>query len=161
MTVLISMDTIILTAAVVFLAASWSLYQKRRSFQNITSKMPTQWGLPFIGIAYQFIHLNSMYCALNFCFCVLVIICEMSTFDFLITFLEVYRNVSRGFDEIKQLTGCVWVATTPYIVTVEPEVIKKITSSPDYLNKARDLYTHFHNGVINGIIVSPGEVKIF
>uniref|UniRef100_W8BQS0 Putative cytochrome P450 313a4 n=1 Tax=Ceratitis capitata TaxID=7213 RepID=W8BQS0_CERCA len=126
MTVLISMDTIILTAAVVFLAASWSLYQKRRSFQNITSKMPTQWGLPFIGIAYQFIHLN-----------------------------KVYRNVSRGFDEIKQLTGCVWVATTPYIVTVEPEVIKKITSSPDYLNKARDLYTHFHNGVINGIIVSP------
>ncbi|XP_017470293.1 PREDICTED: probable cytochrome P450 313a4 [Rhagoletis zephyria] len=126
MSVLISMQSVILTAAILLLIASWRLYEKRRSFRNITSKLPTQYGLPFIGVTYKFFNLS-----------------------------KVYSTVSRGFDEIKSLTGCVWVATTPIIITVEPEVIEHVTSSSEFLNKARDLYAHFNNGVINGIIVNP------
>ncbi|XP_053957321.1 probable cytochrome P450 313a4 [Anastrepha ludens] len=126
MSVLISLNSVILAAAILFLYASWSLYMKRRSFRHITSKIPTRYGIPFIGIAYEFLDLT-----------------------------KVYKNASRGFDKIKSLTACVWVANTPIVITIDPEVIKHVTTSPEFLNKARDLYAHFHNGVINGLIVNP------
>ncbi|XP_067615798.1 probable cytochrome P450 313a4 [Eurosta solidaginis] len=120
------MQFIVLIAAILLLVASLYLHQKQRSFRQITSKMPTLYGIPFIGIAYEFINLSKF-----------------------------YERVSIGFDELQCLTGCIWVATTPVIVTVDPEIIKNVTSSPDFLNKSRDLYSHFHNGILNGIIVSP------
>lgn len=70
---------------------------------------------------------------------------------------ELFRDISVGHDNMKTSTACAWVATTPYVLTVDPEVIKHITTSSDFLNKATDLYTHFHNGILNGIIVSPGD----
>ncbi|XP_054083119.1 probable cytochrome P450 313a4 [Zeugodacus cucurbitae] len=128
MSALFGTDTLILTAIILLLTASWHLYQKRKLYRNVTSKLPTLYGIPFIGLAYQFFDLN-----------------------------KVYQYVGLNFDTIKNLTGCIWVATTPFVFTVEPEVIKRVTSSPDFLNKSKDLYAHFHNGVLNGLIVSPAK----
>ncbi|XP_054081315.1 uncharacterized protein LOC105220553 [Zeugodacus cucurbitae] len=120
-------DTLILTAIIILLlSASWHLYQKRKFYRNVTSKLPTIYGIPFIGLSHQFLDVN------NF-----------------------YNKIGIGFDILKQSTGCAWVGTTPYIMTVDPVVIKHVLLSPEFLDKAKDLYKHFHNGVLNGIIVSP------
>ncbi|XP_054083108.1 probable cytochrome P450 313a1 isoform X2 [Zeugodacus cucurbitae] len=126
MGVLIGLDILILTALILLLTASCRLYQKRKLYRNVTSKLPTLYGIPFIGVTYKILDVN------NF-----------------------YQKVSLGFDSIKKLTGCVWVGTTPYIFTVDPEVIKHVVSSPEFLDKAKDLYKHFQNGIINGLILSP------
>ncbi|XP_049303845.1 probable cytochrome P450 313a4 [Bactrocera dorsalis] len=128
MSALIGIETLIITVIVLILSAGWSLYEKRKYYSSVTSKLPTLYGIPFIGHAYQFINLNKL-----------------------------YRNISLNIDTFKQLTGCLWVANTAFIVTVDPEVIKHVTTSPIFLNKATDLYKHFHNGVINGLVVSPAK----
>ncbi|XP_014090110.1 probable cytochrome P450 313a4 [Bactrocera oleae] len=128
MSALIGIETLIITVIILILSASWRLYQTRKYYRNVTSKLPTLYGIPFVGQAYQFLDLNKL-----------------------------YHNISLNIDTFKKLTGCIWIANTPFVVTVDPEVIKHVTNSPVFLNKATDLYKHFHNGVINGIIVSPAK----
>ncbi|XP_036233923.2 probable cytochrome P450 313a4 [Bactrocera oleae] len=128
MSALIGIETLIITAIILLLYASWRLQQKQKYYRNVTSKLPTIGGIPFIGQVYHVIDVENL-----------------------------FHKVSAGFDTMKTLTGCVWLATTPYILTVDPEVIKHVTTSPELLNKARDLYTHFDDGAISGIIVSPAK----
>uniref|UniRef100_A0A034VW57 Putative cytochrome P450 313a4 n=1 Tax=Bactrocera dorsalis TaxID=27457 RepID=A0A034VW57_BACDO len=126
MSALISIETLIITAVLLLLYASWRLRQKQKYYSNVTSNLPTIGGLPFIGQSYHLFNVETLLDKLN-----------------------------AGFESMKTSTGCMWMATTPYVLTVDPEVIKYVTTSPDFLSKARDLYTHFDNGVLNGIIMSP------
>nr|XP_036233919.1 probable cytochrome P450 313a4 isoform X2 [Bactrocera oleae] len=126
MSALIGVDTLIMTVVILLLAASWRLYQKRKYYRNVTTKLPTIFGIPFIGIVHMMLNVN-----------------------------KVYQKIGKVFDNLKASTCCIWVATTPYVLTVDPEVIKHITSSPEFLNKSKDLYTHFQNGVFSGLLVSP------
>ncbi|XP_036233918.2 probable cytochrome P450 313a4 isoform X1 [Bactrocera oleae] len=128
MSALIGVDTLIMTVVILLLAASWRLYQKRKYYRNVTTKLPTIFGIPFIGIVHMMLNVN-----------------------------KVYQKIGKGFDNLKASTCCIWVATTPYVLTVDPEVIKHITSSPEFLNKSKDLYTHFQNGVFSGLLVSPAK----
>ncbi|XP_050341850.1 probable cytochrome P450 313a4 [Bactrocera neohumeralis] len=128
MSTLSGMEKLILTAIILLLTASWRLYQKRKYYRSVTSKLPTFYGIPFFGVTYQVLDVNKL-----------------------------FRSISAGYDVLKTATACAWVATTPYVLTIDPEVVKRVTTSPEFLNKATDLYTHFHNGVLNGIIVSPAE----
>ncbi|XP_069966062.1 probable cytochrome P450 313a4 isoform X2 [Bactrocera oleae] len=126
MSALIGVDTLIMTVVILLLAASWRLNQKRKYYRNVTTKLPTIFGIPFIGIVHMMLNVN-----------------------------KVYQKIGKVFDNLKASTCCIWVATTPYVLTVDPEVIKHITSSPEFLNKSKDLYTHFQNGVFSGLLVSP------
>ncbi|XP_039964925.1 probable cytochrome P450 313a4 isoform X2 [Bactrocera tryoni] len=128
MNTLSGMEKLILTAIILVLTASWRLYQKRKYYRSVTSKLPTFYGIPFFGVTYQVLDVNKL-----------------------------FRSISSGYDVLKTATACAWVATTPYVLTIDPEVVKRVTTSPEFLHKATDLYTHFHNGVLNGIIVSPAE----
>ncbi|XP_054083096.1 probable cytochrome P450 313a4 isoform X2 [Zeugodacus cucurbitae] len=128
MSAFIGLDTLILTLIILLLSASWRLYQKRKFYRNVTSKLPTLYGIPFIGLAYKFLDVKN-----------------------------VFHKIGVGFDTLKKSTGCAWVGTTPYIMTVDPEVIKHVYSSPEFLEKAEDVYTQFQNGLISGLIVSPGK----
>ncbi|XP_039947630.1 probable cytochrome P450 313a4 [Bactrocera tryoni] len=126
MSALISIETLIITAVLLLLYASWRLRQKQKYYRNVTSKLPTIGGLPFIGQSYHLFNVDTL-----------------------------LGKISAGFESMKTSTACIWMATTPYVLTIDPEIIKHVTTSPEFLNKARDLYTHFDNGVLNGIIVSP------
>ncbi|XP_049303847.1 probable cytochrome P450 313a4 isoform X1 [Bactrocera dorsalis] len=128
MSTLIGIQTLIITVIILLLTASWRLYQKRKYYRGVTSKLPTLYGIPFIGVAYEMLDVN-----------------------------KIFHNMSMGFDKINALTGCIWVATTPYVLSVDPEVIKHVVSSPEFLNKATDEYTHFQNGLFNGLIVTPAK----
>ncbi|XP_039948445.1 probable cytochrome P450 313a4 isoform X2 [Bactrocera tryoni] len=126
MSILSGMETLIITAVILLLTASCRLYQKRKYYRGVTSKLPTFYGIPFIGGLYQMLDVN-----------------------------KILHNFSVGFDKINALTGCTWVATTPYVVTVDPKVIKHVVSSSEFLNKAEGLYKHFQNDVFNGLIITP------
>nr|XP_036233916.1 probable cytochrome P450 313a4 isoform X1 [Bactrocera oleae]XP_036233917.1 probable cytochrome P450 313a4 isoform X2 [Bactrocera oleae] len=128
MSVLFGIGTLIITVIILLLSASWRLYKKRNYYRNVTSKLPTLCGKPFIGVAYNMFNVN-----------------------------KILNTISNGFDIKKTSTGCIWLATTPYVITVDPEVIKHVTTSPEFLNKASDLYTQFHNDILNGLIVSPAK----
>nr|AME15802.1 cytochrome P450 [Bactrocera dorsalis] len=128
MIVLIGVKIWLLTAVILLLSVSWRLYQKRKHFRNITSKLPIICRITFIRVVYCVLDVNRL-----------------------------FEAVSTGFDVMKTSTGCIWAAATPYVVTVDPEVIKRVTTSPEFLNKAPDLYTHFHNDILNGLIVSPAR----
>lgn len=157
MSALIGIETLIITAIILLLSASWRLHQKRKYFRNVTSKLPTLYGIPFIGHAYHFLDVNSK------CWDKLLLLqrgCGTKVWFNCYTITELYHKVSLTFDNMKKLTGCVWIATTPFVVTIDPEVIKHVTSSPEFINKATDLYTHFRNSVLNGIIVSPGNISV-
>ncbi|XP_039948444.1 probable cytochrome P450 313a4 isoform X1 [Bactrocera tryoni] len=128
MSILSGMETLIITAVILLLTASCRLYQKRKYYRGVTSKLPTFYGIPFIGGLYQMLDVN-----------------------------KILHNFSVGFDKINALTGCTWVATTPYVVTVDPKVIKHVVSSSEFLNKAEGLYKHFQNDVFNGLIITPAK----
>ncbi|XP_039948222.1 probable cytochrome P450 313a4 isoform X1 [Bactrocera tryoni] len=128
MSAIIGVETLIITVIILLLSASWRLYQKRKYYSNVTSKLPIICGIPLIGAAYHVFDVNKL-----------------------------FNNISNGFDIMKTLTGCMWVAATPYVLTIDTEVIKNVTTSPEFLNKAPDLYTQFHNDILNGLIVSPAK----
>ncbi|XP_050341870.1 probable cytochrome P450 313a4 isoform X2 [Bactrocera neohumeralis] len=128
MSAIIGVETLIITVIILLLSASWRLYQKRKYYSNVTSKLPIICGIPLIGAAYHVFDVNKL-----------------------------FNNISNGFDIMKTLTGCMWVAATPYVLTIDTEVIKHVTTSPEFLNKAPDLYTQFHNDILNGLIVSPAK----
>lgn len=59
MSALIGVDTLIMTVVILLLAASWRLYQKRKYYRNVTTKLPTIFGIPFIGIVHMMLNVNS------------------------------------------------------------------------------------------------------
>ncbi|XP_018801372.1 PREDICTED: probable cytochrome P450 313a4 [Bactrocera latifrons] len=129
MSAIIGVETLIIMVIMLLLFASWRLSQKRKYYRSVTTKLPTMAGIPFIGVAHKMLDITKL-----------------------------FHNISVGCDTLKTSTACVWMATTPYVVTVDPEIIKHVTTSPEFLNKAKDLYTHFSKSAINGIIVSPAKV---
>ncbi|XP_039948224.1 probable cytochrome P450 313a3 [Bactrocera tryoni] len=128
MSVLIGVKIWLITAIILLFSASWRWYQKRKHYRSFTANLPIICRIPFIRVVYYVLDVNRL-----------------------------FNAVSSGFDVMKTSTGCIWAAATPYVVTVDPEVIKHVTTSPEFLNKAPDLYTHFHNDILNGLIVSPAR----
>ncbi|XP_067615675.1 probable cytochrome P450 313a4 isoform X2 [Eurosta solidaginis] len=98
---------------------------KRKQFQNITTNVPTIFGLPFIGIAYKLIPLKR----------------------FLYT-------ITSYFEELNTSTYCAWLGTNPVLITIDPEIIQTVTSSSEFLNKAEMLYNPINNAIPKGIITS-------
>uniref|UniRef100_A0A0A1WLX8 Probable cytochrome P450 313a4 n=1 Tax=Zeugodacus cucurbitae TaxID=28588 RepID=A0A0A1WLX8_ZEUCU len=111
-----------------FLISYYHMYTKRKQFKNITSKIPTVMGLPFIGIAYKLVPIKRF----------------------------MYK-ISSYFEEFNTSTYCAWLGTYPVIITIDPDIIKTVTSSTEFLNKAEILYTSIDNAIPKGIVTS--EVK--
>ncbi|XP_069966172.1 probable cytochrome P450 313a4 isoform X2 [Bactrocera oleae] len=107
------------------LTSYFYIYIKRKQFKNITTKIPTVVGLPFIGIAYKLIPIKRF----------------------------LYR-ISSYFEEFNTSTYCAWLGTYPVIVTIDPDIIKTVTSSPEFLNKAEVLYNPIDKAIPKGIITS-------
>ncbi|XP_050316678.1 probable cytochrome P450 313a4 [Bactrocera neohumeralis] len=61
MSILSGMETLIITAVILLLTASWRLYQKRKYYRGVTSKLPTVYGIPFIGIVYKMLDVNKIF----------------------------------------------------------------------------------------------------
>ncbi|XP_053961371.1 probable cytochrome P450 313a4 [Anastrepha ludens] len=105
--------------------AYFYLYLKRRRFQNITSNIPTVFGIPFIGVVYKLIPIKRFLYA-----------------------------ISSYFEELNTSTYAVWLGISPIIITIDPEIIKTVTSSAEFLNKAETLYDPLDGAVPEGIITS-------
>lgn len=67
-----------------------------------------------------------------------------------------YR-ISSYFEEFNTSTYCAWLGTYPVIVTIDPDIIKTVTSSPEFLNKAEVLYNPIDKAIPKGIITSEGN----
>ncbi|XP_050327904.1 probable cytochrome P450 313a4 [Bactrocera neohumeralis] len=107
------------------LTSYFYIYAKRKQFKNITTKIPTVFGLPFIGIAYKLVPIKR--------------------------FLYI---ISSYFEEFNTSTYCAWLGTYPVIVTIDPDIIKTVTSSTEFLNKAEVLYNPINKAIPKGIISS-------
>ncbi|CAD6991233.1 unnamed protein product [Ceratitis capitata] len=109
----------------IILISYFHIYFKRKQFQNITSKIPTIFGLPFIGIAYKLVPIKRFLYKLSAC-----------------------------FEELSTSTYCAWLGTDPVIITIDPEIIKTIATSSEFYNKAEIIYNPLNNAIRDGIITS-------
>lgn len=67
-------------------------------------------------------------------------------------------KISSYFEEFNTSTYCAWLGTFPVIVTIDPEIIKTVTSSTEFLNKAEILYNPIDNAIPKGIVTSEGNI---
>ncbi|XP_037952215.1 probable cytochrome P450 313a2 [Teleopsis dalmanni] len=107
---------------------SYSFYTKKQKFQIVAAKLPTANGIPFIGIGYEMIPLKKLFYVLD-----------------------------SYFEKFKSFTFFTWFGTEPFVVTMDPEVIKQVLSSDDFLSKSKFLYTPIDNALHDGIITSSGN----
>ncbi|XP_037822458.1 probable cytochrome P450 313a4 [Lucilia sericata] len=105
------------------------VYSAKKKFSEYRSMrqhgLPIVYGLPFLGILYQFVPIQK--------------------------FLYVLGSY---FDKLKSWSYLTWFANVPLIITTDTDIIKHILNSDVFLNKSGVIYDTMNEAMPDGIITS-------